>query len=250
MKHICVKWFSHISFITRLYWLFWEVEYTNEGQYHIGQDTSRPLSSVGNSPEKHIVVAMDLQWSRIGHWLPTSPILSGTSNLEPTRGSKMCLLITEDTWFQLTWFQLLKHTVLDQTVPETVFCLFVLSCNSFPFFCLHLHLCQTWVVVTDQLAKANWMTAPACSHLIFISTIFIIISMLLLFGCLSCPTLCDPMDCSPRGSSVPGILQARILEWVAMSFSRGSFPTRRLNLHLLHWQVDHFPTVSAGKPNL
>ena len=38
----------------------------------------------------------------------------------------------------------------------------------------------------------------------------------------SCLTLCDPMDCSPPGSSVHGILQARILEWVAISFSRGS----------------------------
>ena len=37
-----------------------------------------------------------------------------------------------------------------------------------------------------------------------------------------CPTLCGPMDCSPSGSSVHGILQARILEWVAISFSRGS----------------------------
>ena len=34
-----------------------------------------------------------------------------------------------------------------------------------------------------------------------------------------CPTLCDPIDGSPLGSSVPGILQARILEWVAISFS-------------------------------
>ena len=38
----------------------------------------------------------------------------------------------------------------------------------------------------------------------------------------SCPTLCDPIDGSPSGSSVPGILQARTLEWVAISFSRGS----------------------------
>ena len=38
----------------------------------------------------------------------------------------------------------------------------------------------------------------------------------------SCPTLCDPVDCSPPGSSAHGILQARILEWVAISFSRGS----------------------------
>ena len=36
----------------------------------------------------------------------------------------------------------------------------------------------------------------------------------------SYPTLCDPVDCSPPGSSVHGILQARIREWVAISFSR------------------------------
>ena len=41
-----------------------------------------------------------------------------------------------------------------------------------------------------------------------------------------CPTLCNPMDCNPPGSSVHGILQARILEWVAISFSRGSSGTR------------------------
>ena len=35
----------------------------------------------------------------------------------------------------------------------------------------------------------------------------------------SCPTLCDPIDGSPPGSPVPGILQGRILEWVAISFS-------------------------------
>ena len=38
----------------------------------------------------------------------------------------------------------------------------------------------------------------------------------------SCSTLCNPIDCSPPGSSVRGILEAGILEWVAMSFSRGS----------------------------
>ena len=57
----------------------------------------------------------------------------------------------------------------------------------------------------------------------------------------SCPTLCDPMDCSLPGSSLHGILQARVLEWVAISFSRGSsrprdrtrvslIPGRRFNL--------------------
>ena len=38
----------------------------------------------------------------------------------------------------------------------------------------------------------------------------------------SCLTLCNPIDCSPPGSSVDGILQVRILEWVAISFPRGS----------------------------
>ena len=38
----------------------------------------------------------------------------------------------------------------------------------------------------------------------------------------SCPTLCEPMDCSLPGSSVHGTFQARILEWVAISFFRGS----------------------------
>ena len=42
----------------------------------------------------------------------------------------------------------------------------------------------------------------------------------------SCPTLCNPMDCSPPGSSVHGILQARILVWVAMPSSRGSSQAR------------------------
>ena len=42
----------------------------------------------------------------------------------------------------------------------------------------------------------------------------------------SCPTLCGPVDCSPPGSSVHGILQARILEWAAISFFRGSSPPR------------------------
>ena len=42
----------------------------------------------------------------------------------------------------------------------------------------------------------------------------------------SCPSLCDPMDCSPPGSSVHGICQARILEWGATSFSGGSSQSR------------------------
>ena len=41
-----------------------------------------------------------------------------------------------------------------------------------------------------------------------------------------CPTIFDPIDCSPPGSSVHGILQERILQWVAIPFSRGSFQSK------------------------
>ena len=67
----------------------------------------------------------------------------------------------------------------------------------------------------------------------------------------SCPTLCNPMDCSPPNSSVHGIFHARTLEWVAMPSSRGIFPIQVLNPHLLcrlHWQMDSLPIVPPGKP--
>ena len=52
---------------------------------------------------------------------------------------------------------------------------------------------------------------------------------------------CDPMDCSPPGSSVHGILQARILEWVAHFLLQGTFLTQGSNPSLLHWQADSLP---------
>ena len=72
----------------------------------------------------------------------------------------------------------------------------------------------------------------------------------------SCPTLSDPMGCSPPGSSVHGLLQARILEWIAISFSRGSSQPRSPRslfsnpclLYLLHWQANSLPLAPPGKP--
>ena len=68
-----------------------------------------------------------------------------------------------------------------------------------------------------------------------------------------CLTLCDPMDYSPPGSSFHGILQARILEWGAISYSRGSSRTQGSNpslLHLLHWQVSSSPLCHQGSPTV
>ena len=50
----------------------------------------------------------------------------------------------------------------------------------------------------------------------------------------SCPTLCNPKDSSPPGSPVPGILQARTLEWVTISLLQGIFPTKELNSGVQH----------------
>ena len=68
-----------------------------------------------------------------------------------------------------------------------------------------------------------------------------------------CLTLCDPMDCSPLGFSVHEILQARVLEWVAMPSSKGFSPTKGSNMYLLcllHWQAGSLPLAPPGKPLL
>ena len=67
----------------------------------------------------------------------------------------------------------------------------------------------------------------------------------------SCLTLCDPMDYSLPGSPVHGILQARILEWVVMPSSRGSFQSRDsicISYIYLHWQRGSLSIVPPGKP--
>ena len=76
----------------------------------------------------------------------------------------------------------------------------------------------------------------------------------------SCLTLYDPMDCSLTGSSVHGIFQARVLEWVAISFSRGSsqhpelpqgllnsYSSMGFNLHRGRWQICSVTGNALGK---
>ena len=89
---------------------------------------------------------------------------------------------------------------------------------------VYLHLYMSFLQhILDQV-RTNPI-GPYLSFIIPVKTLF----LNKVTGCcfcglvaLSCLTLCDPMDCSPLGSSVHGIYQARILEWVAISFSRGS----------------------------
>ena len=76
---------------------------------------------------------------------------------------------------------------------------------------------------------------------------FSVMCMLSHFGSVR---LCDPMDCSPPGSSVHGILYTRILEWVAISFSRGSSRPRdpaHISQCFLHQQAGSLPLAPPGK---
>ena len=62
-------------------------------------------------------------------------------------------------------------------------------------------------------------------------------------------TLCDAMDCSPPGSPGHGIFQARILEWIAISFS-GGLPDpgiEQVSYLYLHWQADSLPLAPPGR---
>ena len=85
---------------------------------------------------------------------------------------------------------------------------------------------------TFRLQLCLYMSMCACGH-----------------GAHSCLTLFDPVDYSPPGSSVHGILQARTLECVAISFSMGFFLTQGSNPHLLwllHWQAGSLALSHLG----
>ena len=80
-------------------------------------------------------------------------------------------------------------------------------------------LCTNHTPLLNNTVMASGFSIRAASE------VCVSLCVLYCLDCLvaqSCPTLCDPMDCSSPGSSVRGISQARILEWVVISFSRGS----------------------------
>ena len=81
-----------------------------------------------------------------------------------------------------------------------------------------------WKQYKDSLLLAE-RTVCLAATLLFLDTTLQVVLCVCVYVCVlaaqSCPTLCNPMDCSPPGSSVRGILQARILEWAAMPSSRG-----------------------------
>ena len=79
--------------------------------------------------------------------------------------------------------------------------------------CRFLKIC---ILLLFVALSSGWVFIPIL--FVYFHQVLAIL-LLLLLSRLSCPTLCDPRDGSPPGSPVPGILQARTLEWVAISFS-------------------------------
>ena len=64
----------------------------------------------------------------------------------------------------------------------------------------------------------------------------------------SCPTLCDPMDCSLPGSSIHGIFQARVLEWVTISFSKNTI--KEIKRQATDWdKITHIKGFVSGIKN-
>ena len=106
---------------------------------------------------------------------------------------------TQDLWRELPWAVLPSGQFLVRTLT------------------FHQPL-PMWHLVKASMLNSIQITLH--EPLLHINTCACVIS------CFSCLTLCHPMDCSPPGSSVHGILQARILEWVLISYSRGSSQPR------------------------
>ena len=74
---------------------------------------------------------------------------------------------------------------------------------------------KKFIIKDHLLHHFNWVTCPICTFYLRKT----VAAAAKLLQSLQCPTLCDPIDGSPPGSPVPGILQARTLEWVAISSS-------------------------------
>ena len=114
------------------------------------------------------------------------------------------------------WCEAVSHCSFDLHFFNSEWCL-----ASFQVLVSHLHVFFGEMSLQVPFPLFDWVVCfsrfcPFCEWHLCLGFYNVYV-----FSCL-CPTLCDPMDCSPPGSSAHGILQARILEWVAMPSSRGS----------------------------
>ena len=108
-----------------------------------------------------------------------------------------------------------------------------------------LEIVKFYCSLGQSLIDTDWFSRnPLCGNISVIQFPIILCSVAWL-----CLTLCDLVNCSPPGSSVHGIFQARILKLVAISHSRGSSQTQELNPYLLHWQAGSLPLHHREAPS-
>ena len=132
------------------------------------------------------------------------------------------LVVTERNWPQSRFCKSLFHLVISSWIHFPTFSRLLQNLISKSIQCYI-------IIVKDRFRSCSRaetiIVKLKASELLQIQDIADFLLVLVLVA-QSCPTLCDPMDCSPPGSSVHEIFQARILEWVAISFSRGSSQPR------------------------
>ena len=116
------------------------------------------------------------------------------------------------------------------------------------FKSLHSFERRIWACLGFR-TDTKWQRTTSCAPVPKSRTLYVLLKMKVVVSH-SHPTLCNSMDYSPPDSSVHGISQARILEWVAIPFSRDStfFPTQGLNLGLLHYRCILLPLSHQGSP--
>ena len=177
-------------------------------------------------PHPHPILSLKLEIAR-SHFLFSFPLVSPQS--EPTY-----TLLKQHSHHNSQW--LVPPTPGDRVWGSSTGC----YCPCQPL----------WLVSHNYFSpgEARWPPFHKSSTLCFPYTPTVCICVCLVAQ--SCLTLHHSMDCNPEGSSVHGTFQARILEWVAISFSKGIFLTQGSNLRflcLLHWQGDSLPAEPAGK---
>ena len=117
----------------------------------------------------------------------------------------------------------------------------ILSCisNSYFWLLVYLIISVSILLIFPKLNEWSWLSRRQISYMMK--------NMLELFT-QSCSILCDHMDCSPPGSSVHGILQVRMLEWVAPSFFPGDLSDPGIEPRCPALQADSLLSKPPGKP--
>ena len=151
----------------------------------------------------------------------------------------------------LTYLLLVSNVVRTQKFNSNFQGIKKLSLSKINTFILYL-MQSLFSFPRPENSSKNKVCTCVFSFTLLSSPSTIMIMKMKVLGARSCSTLYDPMDCSPAGSSVHGVLQARILGWVATSFSRGSSQPRDWTIKpgSLILQSGSLPSEPLWKPCL